>query len=99
MKKLNSLAKEINSLLLSNPTIQEYLTLKKEIESDENIVLLRQKLDCLRKDICNNKDKDSDEYYFLLDKYNNDFRIKKYNKLKREIEEYFVEISDILSLK
>ena len=99
MKKLHKLAKEINDLLLKDKTIQEYLELKKNIENDEKLIGLKNKLDTLRKEICKNKDKDSEEYYNLLDKYNDDSRIKRLNLLKKEIQEYFVEISDILSLK
>ena len=99
MKKLNNLAKEINSLLLENETIKEYLSLKNEIEKDVKLVNLKNELDLLRKEICKDKEKDSEEYFILLDKYNNDYRIKRFNSLKKEINEYFVEISDILSLK
>ena len=99
MKKLNKLAKEINELLLENVTIKEYLLLKKEIEEDEHLVDLYSKLDAYRKDICKNKEKDSDEYYKLLALYNSDPRVAKYKMLKKEIQEYFVEISDILTLK
>ena len=96
---MNNLAREINDLLLNNETIKEYLNLKKEIEEDSQLSELKNTLDTLRKDICKNKDKDSENYFLLLDKYNNDFRIKKLHSLKKEINEYFVEISDILSLK
>ena len=99
MKKLNDLAKEINSLLKENPTIKEYLELKKQVESKKELQETTLKLDELRKDICKDKNRDSDEYFMLLDKYESDPLIKRYTQLKREINEYFVDISDILSLK
>ena len=96
---MNNLAKEINELLLENLTIKEYLLLKEEIENDVELVRLKEKLDELRKDICKDKDKDSSEYFDLLSVYKNNSKIKKYETLKKEIQDYFVEISDILSLK
>lgn len=99
MKKLHKLAKEINELLLADKTIQEYLELKKSIDNDESLTNLRNELDILRKEICKNEGMDSEEYYNLLQRYNEDSRIKRFNSLKKEIQEYFLEISDILSLK
>lgn len=99
MKKLNNLAKEINELLLEDKSIKDYLKLKQEISEDENLSELYNKLDILRKEICKNKDKDSTEYYELLEAYNSDKRIRDYKSLKREVQEYLMEISDILSLK
>ena len=98
MKKLNNLAKEINELLLKNPTIKEYLMLKKEIEEDKVLQELKNKLDVLRKEICKEKDRDSEDYFLLLDQYKQNFKIRRFESLKKEIQAYFVEISDILSL-
>ena len=95
---MHNLAKEINELLLDNGSISEYLRLKKEIDSDEELQEIKSKLDGIRKKVCKNKDTDSSEYFELLDKYNSDLRIKQFNSLKKEICEYLVEISDILSL-
>ena len=95
---MHNLAKEINELLLDNGSISEYLRLKKEIDSDEELQEIKSKLDGIRKKVCKNKDMDSSEYFELLDKYNSDLRIKQFNSLKKEICEYLVEISDILSL-
>jgi cell fate (sporulation/competence/biofilm development) regulator YlbF (YheA/YmcA/DUF963 family) len=99
VKKLNNLAKEINGMLLDDDTIKEYLKLKKEIKEDKNLSDLYNKLDKLRKEICKNKEQDSQEYYELLDIYNSDKRIIRYKSLKREVHEYLIEVSDILSLK
>ena len=99
VKKLNDLAKDINILLLENDTIREYLSLKEEIEDDKELLNSRNKLDVLRKKICKNKEEDSEQYFIMLDEYNNDYRIKRFNALKKEINEYFIELSDILSLK
>ena len=96
---MNNLAKEINELLLEDKSIKDYLKLKQEISEDENLSELYNKLDILRKEICKNKDKDSTEYYELLEAYNSDKRIRDYKSLKREVQEYLMEISDILSLK
>ena len=98
-KKLNKLAKEINDLLLNNETVKEYLSLKEDINRDEALLSLKIRLDEIRKVVCKNKDMDSSEYFELLDKYNNDYRIKRFNELKKEINDYLIEISDILSLK
>ena len=96
---MNKLAKEINELLLKDSFIKEYLELKKEIENDDYLVSLRSKLDFLRKDICKNKDKDSNEYYDLLDLYKKDIRVSRFSSLEKEVKEFLLEISDILSLK
>lgn len=96
---MNNLAKEINTLLLENETIKEYLNLKKEINEDEDLNNLKEKLDDIRKESCKNKKDFSEEYYKLLDIYTNDSRIKRFQKLQKDINEYFSEISDILSLK
>ncbi len=97
--RLNSLTKEINQLLLNNETIKEYLLLKEQIANDLKLQDLYIRLDSLRKDICKNKDKDSSEYYSLLEEYESDYRVKKYKILKREVEAFLLEISEILSLK
>lgn len=96
---MNNLAKEINNLLLNNETVKEYLSLKEQINNDENLVSLRERLDSIRKHVCKNKDEDSSEYYELLDSYNNNLKIMRFAKLKKELQEYLVEICDILSLK
>lgn len=96
---MNKLANEINELLLKNDFIKEYLELKKEIENNKYLLGLRTKLDVLRKDICKNKDKDSSEYYDLLDTYKKDARVNRYSYLEKEVKEFLLEISDILSLK
>lgn len=99
MKRLNDLAKEINRLLLSDESIKEYLILKEEIINDSKLSDIYNRLDSLRKDVCKNKEKDSSEYYNLLEQYENDCRVKRYKVLKKEVEELFFDISDILSLK
>ena len=96
---MNDLAKEINRLLLSDESIKEYLILKEEIINDSKLSDIYNRLDSLRKDVCKNKEKDSSEYYNLLEQYENDCRVKRYKVLKKEVEELFFDISDILSLK
>ena len=99
MKRLNSLAKEINELLLNDETVKKYLSLKQEINNDKKLSKIYEKLDILRKEICKDKEKDSSEYYSLLEEYENDYRVKEYKILKKEVETFFLEISEILSLK
>lgn len=99
MKKLRNLAKEINELLITNPIVAEYLSLKKQIEEDKDLISLYSNIDELRKEVCHNKEKDSEEYYLLLEKYNDDSRVKRFKLLKKEVEELLYQISDILSLK
>lgn len=99
MKKLNNLAKEINEMLLEDVTIKRYLKLKQEIENDQELVSIYQKLDSLRKEICKNKEKDSSEYYKLLNIYKSDIRVKEYENLKNEVSEFLLTISEILQLK
>lgn len=96
---MNNLAWEINGLLHKNSTIKEYLELKQKIENDKELKETVYKLDELRKEICKDKNKDSDEYFTLLDEYKKNALINRYSQLKKEINEYLVEISDILSLK
>ena len=99
MKKLNNLAENINELILENESVKEYLFLKKEIESDIELTKLKEKLDFMRKEICKDKSRDSDEYFALLEVYKNNEKIKKYEQLYLEIKELMIKISDILSLK
>jgi len=99
VKKLNNLAKNINELILENESVKEYLFLKKEIENDKELKDLKEKLDVLRKKICKDKAKDSEEYYKLLEIYKNNEKIKKYEQLYLKIKELMIDISDILSLK
>lgn len=96
---MNKLAREINQLLLDNETIKEYLSLKNEIDNDQVLKETKEKLNRMRKEVCKNKDMDSSQYFSLLDVYNKDDRIIRYEQLKKEINEYFLEISDILYLK
>lgn len=96
---MNNLTKQINELLLNDDIIKEYLSLKKEIEEDSKLVEMYNKLDKMRKVICKNKDIDSSDYYSLLEIYNNDKRIKRFNWLKKQVYDVLADISDILSLK
>ena len=95
---MNDIAKEINKMLLEDPTIKRYLSLKEEIENDENLVNIYKQLDILRKQICKDKSKDSNEYYDLLENYRSDIRVKEYENLKKEVNEFLLNISEILKL-
>ena len=96
---MNNLAKEINALLLEDQTIKEYINLKKEIDNDKKLSSLYQELDKKRKNLCKKKDTDSKAYYELLELYNSDKRVKKLKSLQKEIQDYLMDVSDILSLK
>lgn len=98
MKKLEETAKKINELISSNEVVKEYLELKKDIENDEKLMRINEKLDALRKEICKDKSKDSSEYFNLLAEYKNNCKIVRYEALKEKIGELSVKISDILSL-
>ena len=91
-------AKKINDEILTNTIVIEYLELKKAIEKDRELVKKRSQLDEMRKEICKDKNKDSEEYYKLLDEYKNNPKIKRFEHLSGEIKGLIVEISDILSL-
>ena len=99
MKKLNKLARNINELILENESVKEYLFLKKEIENDKHLQEVKEKLDLLRKEICKDKSKDSEEYFNLLQGYKEDEKIKRCEQLYLEIKDLMMNISDILSLK
>ena len=99
MKKLNKLARNINELILENESVKEYLFLKKEIENDKHLQEVKEKLDVLRKEICKDKSKDSEEYFNLLQGYKEDEKIKRCEQLYLEIKDLMMNISDILSLK
>lgn len=99
MKKLNKLARNINELILENESVKEYLFLKKEIENDKHLQEVKEKLDILRKEICKDKSKDSEEYFNLLQGYKEDEKIQRCEQLYLEIKDLMMNISDILSLK
>ena len=98
MKKLEKIAKKINSSIHSNSLVKEYLALKKEIESDEELIKVHEVLDSLRKKICKDKSESSDEYYKLFETYKENPKIARLEHLSNEIKGMMVEISDILSL-
>lgn len=96
---MNKLARNINELILENESVKEYLFLKKEIENDKHLQEVKEKLDILRKEICKDKSKDSEEYFNLLQGYKEDEKIKRCEQLYLEIKDLMMNISDILSLK
>ena len=96
---MNKTAKEINDLLLDNESVKNYLKIKHEIENDQDLQNLRKRLDIMRKEICKNKEADSQEYYHLLKKYKDDKRVIEYEKLDKEVRNVIVDICDILTLK
>ena len=96
---MNKLARNINELILENESVKEYLFLKKEIENDKHLQEVKEKLDLLRKEICKDKSKDSEEYFNLLQGYKEDEKIKRCEQLYLEIKDLMMNISDILSLK
>ena len=96
---MEKLAKSINDSILENETVKEYLKLKEDIKNDNNLQELKGKLDSLRKEICKDKSKDSEEYFKLLEMYKNNEKVKKYETLYVEIKSLMVNVSDILSLK
>ena len=95
---MHKLAKSINEEILSNPLVKEYLELKKNIENDEFLQNKRDYLDDLRKQICKDKNRDSEEYYSILEEYKNNPKIRRFEYLESEIRGLIVDISDILSL-
>lgn len=96
---MNKLARNINELILENESVKEYLFLKKEIENDKHLQEVKEKLDILRKEICKDKSKDSEEYFNLLQGYKEDEKIQRCEQLYLEIKDLMMNISDILSLK
>ena len=98
MKQLENSAKKINEEILNHPLVKEYLKLKIAIEKDVTLQRKKQKLDAMRKELCNEKEGDSDQYYSLLEEYKKDWKISRFEYLNNEIKGLMVEISDILSL-
>ena len=98
MKKLENSAKKINKEILNHPLVKEYLELKKAIEKDSELQRKRQELDTIRKELCKEKNGDSEQYYLLLDEYKKNSKIRRFEYLNNEIKGLIVEISDILSL-
>ena len=91
-------AKKINEEILNHPLVKEYLKLKIAIEKDVTLQRKKQKLDAMRKELCKEKEGDSDQYYSLLEEYKKDWKISRFEYLNNEIKGLMVEISDILSL-
>ena len=98
MKQLENSAKKINEEILNHPLVKEYLKLKIAIEKDVALQRKKQKLDAMRKELCKEKEGDSDQYYSLLEEYKKDWKISRFEYLNNEIKGLMVEISDILSL-
>lgn len=90
------LANKINTLLLDNDKVKEYVYLKEELNNDDKIKDIRNKLDIIRKKECKENGL-SDEYYSLLNVYESDLRVKRMKLLYKEINEVLIQISEILS--
>lgn len=97
---MEKLAKEINESIKDSDVYKRYLICKKELDNNEEICLLRNKMDKLKKENCNKKE-DSliNEYYDLEKEYKNHLLVKEYERLKSEVYDLLLEVCDILWFK
>ncbi len=97
---MEEIAEKINSLIKNSDAYKEYLKYKNIIESDEQLLELKNKLNSMKKKNCKNHDeKLVDEYYKLEKEYNNNILVKKYSESKENLSRILNDICDILSLK
>lgn len=94
------LAKEINELIKNSDLYKRYLIYKKNIEDNNDLKELENKMNELKKNNCKNKNQElTDDYYVLEKKYKNNPLVMEYENIKKDMYELLSSISDILTFK
>ena len=95
---MEEVAEKINSLIKNSDAYKDYIKYKNIVESDEQLLELKNKLNSMKKKNCKNHDENLvNEYYELEKKYN--ILVKKYNESKGNLTLILNDICDILELK
>ena len=93
---------EVRSILYSNPLVEEYFSLKKQIENNKELALLEREIVIHEKAMTKNMD--NDEIYFkekeiyesLKSKYDNDPLIVNYSHIVEELSSLLNEVKEVL---
>ncbi len=97
---MEEVAEKINSLIKNSDAYKDYLKYKNIVESDEQLLELKNKLNSMKKKNCKNHDENLvNEYYELEKEYNNNILVKKYNESKENLTLILNDICDILEFK
>lgn len=93
MDKLISLSKNLREELDKLPLFQEYLLLKKEVDTNNDLQFLKKEIVMAKKE---GRNEDHERY---LNEYNNHPLMVNFLTLENEVKDYLKEISDILNEK
>lgn len=93
---------EVRSILYSNPLVEEYFSLKKQIENNKQLAVLEREIAIHEKEMTKNMD--NDEIYFkekeiyesLKSKYDNDLLIINYSHIVEELSSLLNEVKEVL---
>lgn len=96
MSKLEKEAKKLNELIKDNPIYKEFLACKKAVEDNEDLTMLKVKLDEEKKVICKNKKK-TENYDKMFNEYYNNPLVVNYENSKKELNEYLSIITNTIS--
>lgn len=93
------LAKRINEEIKKSALYKRYCFLKEKVENNKILNEIKMEMELLKKDICQLKNEEKKEKYFVLDnQYKSDVLVKEYLSVKEELNMLLKDISDILSL-
>jgi cell fate (sporulation/competence/biofilm development) regulator YlbF (YheA/YmcA/DUF963 family) len=96
---MEDIAARINCQLKSSELYKRFVSLKSQVENDETLESLREKMETIKKDVCKSKNNGLEVKYYELEKeYNNKRLIKEYYACKEELNTLLKDIADILSL-
>ena len=96
---MEDLAFKINEAIQNSVEYKEYIRLKNRVEKDNDLVLKKEELEKIKKDICSNRNQELlDVYYQKEQEYKNNYIVKDYLRSQEILKELFKEIVDILSV-
>lgn len=97
---MEDIAKKINESIKQSYIYKRYVLCKKNIDSNKELQLLKDKMKKIKDSNCRHNDKSLIEDYYLLEKeYMNNILVKEYEDSKAELYILLSDISDILSFK
>ncbi|MFA6755935.1 MAG: YlbF family regulator [Bacilli bacterium] len=95
-KEIKDNIDNLKSELMNDPTILEFLDLKKEVENDRVLKNLRNKIQFLKD--CKMNDEQKNNYNKLLDEYNKNPLVINYKRAEENAYDLLNEIKDNLEL-
>ena len=97
---MENLAIKINECIKNSEIYKSYIKCKNSLESNAELVNIKNNMELLKKEICKDKNNNlTEEYYILEKKYKDNVLVKEYERCKAELSCLLSDISDILSLK